>query len=389
MVRYTACPDSTCPSSCPITYRCSSASSRFSRPGGDHDERLVRAERHRVRHRVLGDEELRHLRQVQDGGTVQQQLVQVRELLVGRPHRAGQEQQPQAPVAEQPGQAAQQHVEAGEFAHGYQRRPVSGMLVGTGADPGQADAGTIRHSGHASHARRVRSAAACQRSSGGHDRPGPGWAAARTPHGPRAAHGRCASLGRRRPGIRAWWHGQGRCGRRRTMMFEPDAEAMPAEQRAELQLQRLRGPGGPAAGRGRGAGASGSARAGVTSGADVSLADLPRLPMTEKKDLWAAYPFGMLGVPRSEVVAFHGSSGTGGRPTLVGYTRHDLQAMGPGCAPARWPPPGRRPGQPRAQRLRLRAVHRRAGLPPGRDRAGRGRGAGLRRDDAAAGHPDQ
>jgi hypothetical protein len=70
-------------------------------PGRDHDERLVRTERHRVRHRVLRDEQLRHLGQVQDGRAVQQQLVQVRELLGGRPDRAGQEEQPQAPVTEQ------------------------------------------------------------------------------------------------------------------------------------------------------------------------------------------------------------------------------------------------------------------------------------------------
>ena len=117
------------------------------------------------------------------------------------------------------------------------------------------------------------------------------------------------------------------------MMFQPDAEAMPVEQRAKLQEERLRGlvdrllaAAGVQAERLR--------AAGVTSGADVGLADLARLPVTEKKDLWAAYPFGMLGVPRSEVVVFHGSSGTGGRPTLVGYTRHDLQVWAQVCARA-------------------------------------------------------
>ena len=56
--------------------------------------------------------------------------------------------------------------------------------------------------------------------------------------------------------------------------------------------------------------------------------------MTEKKDLWDAYPLRMLGVDRSEVVAFHGSSGTGGRPTLVGYTRADLRLWARMCARA-------------------------------------------------------
>jgi phenylacetate-coenzyme A ligase PaaK-like adenylate-forming protein len=117
------------------------------------------------------------------------------------------------------------------------------------------------------------------------------------------------------------------------MMFQPDAEAMPVEQRAKLQEERLRGLVGRLLAA-AGVQAERLRAAGVARGADVSLADLPRLPMTEKKDLWAAYPFGALGVPRSEVVVFHGSSGTGGRPTLVGYTRHDLQVWSQVCARA-------------------------------------------------------
>jgi phenylacetate-CoA ligase len=52
--------------------------------------------------------------------------------------------------------------------------------------------------------------------------------------------------------------------------------------------------------------------------------DLSRLPFTSKKDLRDNYPFGMFAVPRSEVVRIHASSGTTGRPTVVGYTRQDL-----------------------------------------------------------------
>ncbi|WP_427887566.1 phenylacetate--CoA ligase PaaK [Kribbella sp. GL6] len=55
-----------------------------------------------------------------------------------------------------------------------------------------------------------------------------------------------------------------------------------------------------------------------------SLADLSRLPFTAKKDLRDNYPFGMFAVPRTEVVRVHASSGTTGRPTVVGYTRRDL-----------------------------------------------------------------
>jgi phenylacetate-coenzyme A ligase PaaK-like adenylate-forming protein len=72
--------------------------------------------------------------------------------------------------------------------------------------------------------------------------------------------------------------------------------------------------------------------AGVTSGADVRLADLPKLPFTTKQDLWDAYPYGMLAVPLADVVAVHGSSGSRGRPTLVAYTRGDLELWARMCA---------------------------------------------------------
>lgn len=54
------------------------------------------------------------------------------------------------------------------------------------------------------------------------------------------------------------------------------------------------------------------------------LSDLGRLPFTGKQDLRDNYPFGMFAVPREEVVRVHASSGTTGRPTVVGYTRRDL-----------------------------------------------------------------
>jgi phenylacetate-CoA ligase len=55
-----------------------------------------------------------------------------------------------------------------------------------------------------------------------------------------------------------------------------------------------------------------------------SLADLARFPFTVKEDLRRHYPFGMFAVPREEVVRVHASSGTTGRPTVVGYTADDL-----------------------------------------------------------------
>ncbi|MEV5960393.1 phenylacetate--CoA ligase PaaK [Kribbella sp. NPDC051952] len=54
------------------------------------------------------------------------------------------------------------------------------------------------------------------------------------------------------------------------------------------------------------------------------LSDLSRLPFTAKKDLRDNYPFGMFAVPRTEVARVHASSGTTGRPTVVGYTQRDL-----------------------------------------------------------------
>jgi phenylacetate-coenzyme A ligase PaaK-like adenylate-forming protein len=74
--------------------------------------------------------------------------------------------------------------------------------------------------------------------------------------------------------------------------------------------------------------------AGVTCGDGLTTADLPRLPVTVKQDLWDAYPFGLLAVPREQVVAVHGSSGTGGRPTLVAYTGDDLRLWARMCARA-------------------------------------------------------
>jgi phenylacetate-CoA ligase len=54
------------------------------------------------------------------------------------------------------------------------------------------------------------------------------------------------------------------------------------------------------------------------------LADLARLPFTQKADLRESYPFGMFAVPREQVARIHASSGTTGRPTVVGYTAADL-----------------------------------------------------------------
>ncbi|MFI4930057.1 MAG: phenylacetate--CoA ligase PaaK [Burkholderiales bacterium] len=56
----------------------------------------------------------------------------------------------------------------------------------------------------------------------------------------------------------------------------------------------------------------------------TSLADLAKFPFTAKKDLRDHYPFGMFAVPREKVVRIHASSGTTGKPTVVGYTQTDI-----------------------------------------------------------------
>ena len=64
--------------------------------------------------------------------------------------------------------------------------------------------------------------------------------------------------------------------------------------------------------------------AGVGPDALRSLDDLSRFPFTTKDDLRAAYPFGFFAVPMEQVARVHASSGTTGKPTVVGYSRSDL-----------------------------------------------------------------
>ncbi|MET9591766.1 phenylacetate--CoA ligase PaaK [Streptomyces sp. NPDC006516] len=65
-------------------------------------------------------------------------------------------------------------------------------------------------------------------------------------------------------------------------------------------------------------------KAGVRPEDCTTLADLARFPFTVKSDLRDNYPFGMFAVPENEVRRIHASSGTTGRPTVVGYTERDL-----------------------------------------------------------------
>jgi len=68
--------------------------------------------------------------------------------------------------------------------------------------------------------------------------------------------------------------------------------------------------------------------AGVTPDDLKSLDDLRRFPFTMKTDLRNHYPFGLLTVPREQIIRIHASSGTTGQPTVVCYTREDLETWG-------------------------------------------------------------
>src|SRR3954462_14490678 len=103
-------------------------------------------------------------------------------------------------------------------------------------------------------------------------------------------------------------------------------EAGPREGLRELQLERLRATVAhtissqpPMAAR--------LVEAGIADAAEISsLEDLARLPFSRKSDLRDHYPFGLLAVPREQLVRIHASSGSHAKPTVVGYTRADLEA---------------------------------------------------------------
>ncbi len=118
-----------------------------------------------------------------------------------------------------------------------------------------------------------------------------------------------------------------------------------------------------------------------------SLADLARFPFTTKADLRDNYPFGLFAVPREKIVRLHASSGTTGKPTVVGYTQADIDTVGrpDGALAAHG---GRAARHDRPCRLWLRPVHRRPRRALRRRAARLHRGSGFRRHDRAAGAID-
>jgi len=107
------------------------------------------------------------------------------------------------------------------------------------------------------------------------------------------------------------------------MMFQPDLETLPRDQLEPLQLSRLQAQ---------------CARvyanvpfyrrrfdeAGIKPQDITSLKDLRLLPFTEKQDLRNHYPYGLLAMPKDNIVRLHASSGTTGKATVVAYTRRDI-----------------------------------------------------------------
>jgi phenylacetate-CoA ligase len=110
------------------------------------------------------------------------------------------------------------------------------------------------------------------------------------------------------------------------MIFNQEMECMEPARRRELQSERLR---------------TQIARvyervapyrkkmeaAGVTPDDIHTIDDLSKLPFTIKEDLRDSYPFGMFAEPMKNVVRVHSSSGTTGKPTVVGYTHHDIHEI--------------------------------------------------------------
>ncbi|MBE3580030.1 MAG: phenylacetate--CoA ligase [Thermoanaerobacteraceae bacterium] len=107
------------------------------------------------------------------------------------------------------------------------------------------------------------------------------------------------------------------------MYWNPKYECLSAEELQQLQLERLKAtveraflnvPHYRRAFQAKG----------LEPGDIRTLEDLRKLPFTTKDDLRENYPFGMFAVPMSEIVRIHSSSGTTGKPTVVGYTRRDI-----------------------------------------------------------------
>jgi phenylacetate-CoA ligase len=107
--------------------------------------------------------------------------------------------------------------------------------------------------------------------------------------------------------------------------WDAAVETMPRDEIAALQLERVRATIDRVLNH-QPLGAERLRQAGITDASDItSLDDLAAVPFAHKSDLRKHYPFGLLAVPREEIVRVQASSGSHGKPTVVGYTRADLE----------------------------------------------------------------
>jgi phenylacetate-CoA ligase len=111
------------------------------------------------------------------------------------------------------------------------------------------------------------------------------------------------------------------------MIFNPDIETMPLEKLRQLQSKRLQKLVAYVYEKVPFYKQQFDER-GITPSSIKSIADVARLPFTTKEDLRNHYPFQMFAVPRNRLARIHASSGTTGKPTVVGYTKTDLGLFG-------------------------------------------------------------
>lgn len=111
------------------------------------------------------------------------------------------------------------------------------------------------------------------------------------------------------------------------MFFQKDIETLPRKEIEKLQLERLRWlvkycmENIPFYNKRL-------TEAGVTADKIKQLSDIEYIPFTTKADIRDTYPFGLFGQPMKNIVRIHASSGTTGKPTVVGYTKNDLDNWG-------------------------------------------------------------
>jgi phenylacetate-CoA ligase len=109
-----------------------------------------------------------------------------------------------------------------------------------------------------------------------------------------------------------------------SQIWDVEHECMPREELEQLQLERLQATINRAY-KNVTCYRNKFREAGISPEDIGSLDDLAKLPFTTKDDLRINYPYGMFAVPLREVVRIHSSSGTTGKPTVVGYTRNDIK----------------------------------------------------------------